>query len=378
MKRIILFAAMILMMTLLASCGDSGDPRFAADEYLEACDQNRNLPPIFDGLCKSGDTFYICTHSGKVLLQLFDGKSGMSMPLCIKPECTHTDDSCNAVLSGYANGLSVYEGRLYWAGVSNDFNYAVYSESLDGTGRQILRELPEEWVNLDDYTVFHRGKVYGAGILESISGGSPEYTVKVCGGTLDGNDSFTVLDKTFIGGASPKVEIQAVGNTLYAAIMTENTLELYSWDCQKQDMNSIYSGSVDFKPGEFWADSAGDIYISGGLNVYKLSKGKELSKVFDFSEMGDLARIAGFCDGYVIADELCADGTIGVLIKDYSGNTVVESNFGEIGKNMGRAYFGCCDDSLIYRFYDMDNGAMTYMSIPFSGDQATLLWKFDM
>lgn len=87
MKRIILFAAMILMMTLLASCGDSGDPRFAADEYLEAYDQNRNLPPIFDGLCKSGDTFYICTHSGKVLLQLFDGKSGMSMPLCIKPEC---------------------------------------------------------------------------------------------------------------------------------------------------------------------------------------------------------------------------------------------------------------------------------------------------
>ena len=94
--------------------------------------------------------------------------------------------------------------------------------------------------------------------------------------------------------------------------------------------------------------------------------------------MGDLARIAGFCDGYVITDELCADGTIGVLIKDYSGNTVVESNFGEIGKNMGRAYFGCCDDSLIYRFYNMDNGAMTYMSIPFSGDQATLLWKFDM
>ena len=137
MKRIILFTAMILTVVLLASCGDSGDPRFAADEYLEAYDQNRNLPPIFDGLCKSGDTFYICTHSGKVLLQLFDGKSGMSMPLCIKPECTHTDDSCNAVLSGYANGLSVYEGRLYWAGVSNDFNYAVYSESLDGTGRQI-------------------------------------------------------------------------------------------------------------------------------------------------------------------------------------------------------------------------------------------------
>ena len=38
---------MILTVVLLASCGDSGDPRFAADEYLEAYDQNRNLPPIF-------------------------------------------------------------------------------------------------------------------------------------------------------------------------------------------------------------------------------------------------------------------------------------------------------------------------------------------
>lgn len=378
MKRIIVITALILTLALLASCGNVGDPRFITEEYLEAYDQNRCLPPIFDGLSKSGDIFYICTHSGKVLLQLFDEKSGLSMPLCIKPECTHIGESCNAVISGYANGLCIYDGKLYWAGITEDFKYAVYQESLDGTGLQTVRELPEEWVNLNNYTVFHRGNIYGAGILGSVSAGRTEYTVKVCGGPLDGKNSFTVLEKTFKDGTLPKVSIQAVGNTLYAAVVTENALELYSWDCSKQHLNNIFSGSVDFASGEFWADGSGEIYISGGVNVYKLGKSKELTAAFDFSEMGDLARIAGFCDGYVIADELCDDGTIGVLIKDYSGNTVVERNLGEIGKNVGRAYFGCCDDSLIYRFYDMDNESMTYMSIPINGDEATVLWKFEM
>lgn len=389
MKKIICF---ILAVLLLCSCAKPNDyivsPEFYSSEFLVDYDQNRNLLPIFDGVCKSENAFYICSHNRKMTLEYYDIASGTAAPLCAKPECDHTGDDCNASLSSsYAQGLSVYDKKLYWTALDFEHGFSIFSASLDGTDRQAVRTLPESFAELDAYTIFHRGYVYLADSIGSISNGSTVTSVKVCAALIDGDEEFVIIDNKYKNGTNAYVSIQATANTLYIAITTndlsENHLELYSWDSVTRKLKLLYDDSVAIAVIGFWVDPNEGIYLSDSdLNIYKYDNNTgKISHLFNFGNIGDMTnktRFAGFTEKYIIADVLNSDKTISICAKDYNGTAIYEKNLGEIGRNSGRSYFGCDRNNLIYRFLDIESSKMIYASVPLEEGEAKILWEFDM
>lgn len=71
-----------------------------------------------------------------------DLATGISGPLCSKPECTRTDRSCNAY------GLSMYDGRIYWVEyVYGSRSYRIVSAAPDGTAQTTVRILDQDVVS---------------------------------------------------------------------------------------------------------------------------------------------------------------------------------------------------------------------------------------
>ena len=101
-------------------------------------------------------------------IRYYDKSTGLSDPLCGRPECTHTGSDCNACVFNQSKGLSYYEGKLYWMGYESDPGreralFSVMRMNLDGSGRESVHS--EEIKQLlsgkgFDSVFFHRGYVY--------------------------------------------------------------------------------------------------------------------------------------------------------------------------------------------------------------------------
>ena len=85
------------MALLLTLCGCGGKTEADAD-----LDNDRGLSAgTITQLCEIGDTLYYAMWNGTTyLLYYFEKPSGISGPLCGKPECQHTDKDCNAYVEG--------------------------------------------------------------------------------------------------------------------------------------------------------------------------------------------------------------------------------------------------------------------------------------
>lgn len=110
------------------------------------------------------------------ILYFKDKNSGLCVPVCAKPECSHEDkdlDSCNAYFNSYTFypqlGLFYYNSNLYILG--NDGKgkdgqgegLYLYKVSMDGTKREMLYSLGEFVSSLDSLNLrffMHRGKGY--------------------------------------------------------------------------------------------------------------------------------------------------------------------------------------------------------------------------
>ena len=115
-------------------------------------------------------------------LGYYDGLSGESGPLCGRPECTHQDWTCDA----YMNWTKLFacEGdKLYWLGANSQYGhvkgapmeYGIWRANLDGTGRELVKEFPEELLSGAIYDIVLRGKKVFVNVRELlVQDGVPE------------------------------------------------------------------------------------------------------------------------------------------------------------------------------------------------------------
>ena len=196
--------------------------------------------------------------------------------LCGKPDCDHTEDTCNALVD--ALGLWTDGSRLYYVRAEVGGEKRVYSEELNGTGRREVMSLGEAAY---DKPIYHRGEIY------FVSGGSL-YAVKPGGDIEDARRIWgrgNVSEAPDGGYAAydpdePHYTLWADGDTLY--FMVNVTGEdgarkdtLFSYPLSGGEAEQVWETPDKEQVGEWettgvrvsqWyiADGAVYFYLSGG------------------------------------------------------------------------------------------------------------------
>lgn len=141
MKRIIMF---ILAAIMLCSCGSADD--YETSQY---------------DIYKNG-----MFHTSDGMLMFLDFDSMVSVPICPKPNCPHTDpNTCSAL--GISNSRFIYNDKLWW--FDSEYIYdengeisarsTLYSADTDGTNRMKAAVLDGLSV-LSSYIYVKNGKAY--------------------------------------------------------------------------------------------------------------------------------------------------------------------------------------------------------------------------
>ena len=109
---------LLLALCLLCSCSSPEesdtslllDDQFDTAEFLPEYDF-RNEFGKWREMCESEQAYYLFSTSNNYL-HYYDKESGISGILCGKPDCDHSDTSCNAYFIG-SGDLMFYDGYIY-------------------------------------------------------------------------------------------------------------------------------------------------------------------------------------------------------------------------------------------------------------------------
>ena len=383
------------------------DPMFDTDDPLPDYDANNDFILIGNyglsggGLCSTDDTiYYIIQHNEKqtyCTLMYRDKKTGISGPLCGKPECLHNDRDCNAYIStdkDYLYGLYVYDRKLYLSTGSSVINM-----ELDGTNRGgmgISSGLFLTNGRVTNSAVPHRGYEYYFGTKYDITDGVVNETLVVAAQPLDGGEGFKIIERAVPD--NTLCQVRFAGNDVYILvgypvflneIDTVGEIELYRWDSKTRRSEVLYYGRLDKEDGEtfdsffrnftvipkdgiylqtehFLYNEEGDeygshhIYDNCGLSRYSFETGDMEHFVWIGSDHGSVEFIR---DGKVYSS-----GYGSVFVHDLDGNLLLQGELYEPRFSETAGY----DDEYIYQRRTFKDGE-GYIALPLDGGAAIIL-----
>ena len=436
-KFIILLLSLGLLLTLLSSCEmfvpdpterpsnwwESAEPAGSAEPspsqtlWQEGVGPDYDRRFVHDDICSTKDTVYfrsdkMVTESvgGTDLIYYADKATGICLPLCGKPECTHSDGNCNAYAQGgMYSGLTNYNGRLYWIGQKGTWltgggQWYVFSMAYDGTDRREVRKIPSDWVSgqMQTRTVFHRGHVYTCNLRNEVVNGKAKEVVNVVAYPLDegDGDGMAILRAEEV--QYNHVALQPYEEYVYIAFMTEDDVfELHRWDTRVGELETLYRGEAPLYWAEqFWVTEDGvlfgtreltdpDAYNEEDWEWPPLEYPEESWEyaIYRFSfETSDFELVSRFhiadmyftnvrlIDGLVIANWSEPDPhIIRVLVKDLAGETLLDATFDDVDWCIfPNAAMGCygMDEEYLY-FCKL---GQQYISVSLDGSEIRLLF----
>lgn len=400
-KKFAWIMVLALALVLLASCADSGNDSSSAPSLPDeptALDYDRSFSHNSNGLYtnvgSTEDTFYYVLWQDK-LIRYADKATGTGGPLCGKPECTHDNADCNAYLPGAGLGtwgLATYDGRLYWVGTNNSAFRHIYSCALDGTDRRVVRDLDREFTSHGaEQAQFHRGYLYWCNNDSTVVDGKAQRIARVLAFSLDPDgEDLVILEEE----NREWVRLQPYLGGLYIAVVggevgrTDYDLILYRWDIQTRELEEFYRGVVPFIMWELWVTDDGilmhgDYPTESGWDrsVYKFSfESGEVDELFPMvdSVEGEYTYACSVADGLFVANTVTGSGEMKLLVKDFQGNTVLDTTLRADWLTFNSPMF-CygTDETYMYFFYhDYRNGNYA-AAVPLDGSEIKLLWSSD-
>lgn len=105
---------------------------------------------IWSSVAKTENGYYLWGLENYMnYLMFFDTKTQKTIPMCNLPNCTHTDDTCNAHFSGMGVGTDMiwndalwyYENYLYIIGCDEEDYVNLYRAKPDGSSREKYMQL---------------------------------------------------------------------------------------------------------------------------------------------------------------------------------------------------------------------------------------------
>jgi len=297
MKRLLTAALAVVLTISLAACGDnnsanlpkpnvSGDNTILGSDFQK--DMGQSTADHMQNVCKDENGYFFRYGDGNIYY--LDKESGMSTVLCGKPECSHTNDTCNAY--AYGNFLTYYNGKLYWSnsdyvdenGTIVNYGERLHRMNIDGTEHEVVQELDFEpggdTSNFLTKPIIHRGIVYFAysGRLYAVSlGADIENAVCIYGEEIVDDGSHIVNENELW------YELWADGDLAY--FMAKNVKQsdgtykdiLYSYDPQKEELTKVWEVPEKSEVGTWDTTgvSVSDWYVSGG-HIYFYLCGNDL------------------------------------------------------------------------------------------------------
>lgn len=284
------------------------------------------------GVKKAENGYYFVDILASGRLRYHDLESGVTVPLCNKPECDHDTESC---ISGYIDdGFAICGDYIYYATSENSEEFAevaIYQIALDGSSRTKLAtgcsvKIPEGVGGGMQFShmVVHKGKLiftYDASVGNSLrKQGISEYdlsTGKITEIMSTSADSFNVRD--FIG----------LGDCIYFAYDDD----LMKYDMNTKELSAIYKEKCSLlrSDGEYlYSYRAGYIWKIDpvtGEEIKLVHKGK------NYMYCGTFAAYKGYL--LVYNYETC-----GFTVYDENDNTILTTNVSDLVKSTGTKQLG--------------------------------------
>ena len=401
---------MLTFLLLLTSCSNAGTEN-------QRIDSDRSFSQYSTYVCETEDTVYFMTEDSIYyenlgnypgsMLYYIDKITGISGPLCGKPECGHDSMNCNAYITNViVLGLADYNGRLYWIANTGEKHY-VYSAAYDGTDRQTVRELGDNdsEVRFEQpviMTAFHRGYVYLTSNPSAIVDGEEQYRNYIYAYSLDsGGEDFVILDYESTDWIDARTQLY--GNSMYIFLLDrskeDGTSKLLKWDVETHELETLFDGKTPFAPTvDFWATEEGVFLIGTTFNdpvtdkegngvwernvyFYDFSAG-EFELLFPIIGAGGITF--GFSDGLFTVKndrELWRnpENAFDITVYDFNGQTVFADTFDTniLPFYVGMMHFAGADEKNLY-FYTNFTGYL--VCIPLDGGEPTVLhgnWTWD-
>ena len=198
------------------------------ESHKSAVDCDRDFSRLMSNMAVSDEALYFADMNTSPLKRLIfiDRESGLSGPLCGKPECLHDSQDCNSFLANErVLGLSYYDGKLYWLGAYTNVKgmedgYHIFSIEPDGTKRELVRTISKRFDDVpggNTEVFFHRGYMFlcGEGSSEVIKDGYPVNMVQIFAYSLKDPDNDILIENTEPAEDGLSVRIQPYGDYLY-------------------------------------------------------------------------------------------------------------------------------------------------------------------
>ncbi len=312
----------LISLLLFASCGDSAVVSYDYDP--DFC--------LFNGSdCYSTDKVFYFHIIDKSQIRVYDKSSGVSAPLCPKPECSHSSAECNSYYTG--NDFCLYGGELYWVNIKMGGSLLeVSAMSADGTNRRTVLTIEDDlykanWAG-DSFSnikyVFHRGSLYLGGVVGKVVDGNPEETACLMTYSLDSGKSGKLI---YSAENAKEFDFHAKGDKLYVCAEFDDRLEVMEYATADGTLKTIYSGDMPFDGLKFRAFDDGIYFADSSerAEVYRLDHDGNMEKIMDFNEGEEKSYyLYGFCDDKIIGG--CPDGAdFYVKLKELSGEDVLTS-----------------------------------------------------
>ena len=183
----------------------------------------------------------------------YDSKSGLAMPLCGRPECSHKTEDCAAYYVSTFGDLNYafYNGELYWIGdLKHNKNtgeklLTVYACGPDGMNRRVAAKLDWEYDALaSGFFGIYDGRIYRGGMGSYVSNGEGASGARVYSQALNGEgerkEIFFLEDVNiiFCTLAPGKLYFAVYGFDLPLA------MTLYEYDTAEDTLKTLYEGEA--------------------------------------------------------------------------------------------------------------------------------------
>ncbi len=387
--RAFLQTTILIIVVLLCAC--------TQESYKSSVDCDRDFSRLMGSMAVTEKTLYFADMSTSPLkrLMFIDKESGVSGPLCGKPDCLHNSQDCNSFLANErVLGLSYYDGKLYWLGACTNVKgiengYHIFSIEPDGTKRELVRTISKRFDDVpggNTEVFFHRGYMFlcGESSSEIIKDGYPVNKVQIFAYSLKDPDHDILIEDTepIEGGLS--VRIQPYGDCLYYMMssaaeneegrLADRYLTITQYNIQDGSKKVLCDIDNTELPGlcsrDFWVTDDSVLISSDDGRIYECIK-----------ENGTVRIRPGFenhtQEEYNIFSHDRVFSLQGDYLKsyDFSGKQESETTLSVLSHEVTITPLGADENVFYYWEMSFDHQSRKLIGLPINGDDAVELWN---
>lgn len=362
-------------------------------------------------MCETENGYYFINRN---IIEYSDKESGISVPLCSRPECSHNGEDCN----GYAAeciGLSYYKGRLYWVGLDSysDRDWKINSMALDGTNRRT-----EKTILGFDYGYDGHATLYGAPAAfdgdyvymmperNTVENGVPNYYYYITRTSIRTGEvtELMSLHLSDTGEYSPNTYWTINGNNLYfyyATSAKNPESGLYRVNLTDLGVEKLFertgsqSGENKLSIGSLMDALDGRLLMAhslsfahGAPSVYAFNEDKEeFEPIYSFNELSesDTNGVAFGSEGIVAIGYNEETFTYTVCVSDYNFKPVCKTEFSILvavdapdDTMLGSLLLAVGQKELIFQVdqFGGDNDRTYIVACPYVGGKARILFEY--